>query len=102
MRLSQAAEADLLEIGQYTLDQWGASQADRYLYKLEACFQRLAKNPGMGRDCRKVAAGLRRFEHGEHVVFYRIVSDGIAVSRILYRGMLTGRSFPELSDDSSD
>jgi hypothetical protein len=34
-RLSQCAEADLLEMGAYTLRQWGADQAVRYLEVLE-------------------------------------------------------------------
>jgi plasmid stabilization system protein ParE len=44
-RFSQRAEADLMAIGAYTVDRWGAEQAVRYLDSLERCCRRLAENP---------------------------------------------------------
>ena len=35
-----------------------------------------------------VRPGLRRHEHGEHVIFYRQERGGILISRILHRRML--------------
>jgi toxin ParE1/3/4 len=87
-RFSQRAEADLKEIAAYTLRQWGEAQIMRYLDGLEACCQTLAANPAMGRACDDVRAGLRRMEHGRHVVFYRQEAGGILVLRILHRRML--------------
>jgi plasmid stabilization system protein ParE len=34
---SRRAEADLLEIGSYTLQTWGIDQTIRYIDQLEAC-----------------------------------------------------------------
>jgi hypothetical protein len=42
----------------------------------------------MGRGCDSVSNGLRRFEHGKHVVFYRIVTEGILIVRVLHQRML--------------
>jgi hypothetical protein len=39
--------------------------------------------------------GLRRLEHGKHVVFYRPKRAGIVVSRILHQGMLPDRHILE-------
>jgi toxin ParE1/3/4 len=52
----------------------------------------LARNPGIGRACDSVNPGLRRFEHERHVVFYRIVTGGIRVSRVLHQRMLPAKS----------
>ena len=90
-RLSRLAEADLLDIGAYTLDTWGEDQAIRYIDGLEGCCQRLAENPQLGRPCDHIRPGLRRMEHGRHVVFYRIKAGGILVSRILHQRMLPER-----------
>ncbi len=87
-RFSRRAEDDLLHIGDYTLHTWGKAQTARYLGELEVCCQRLADNPAFGRSCPSVQPGLRRFEHGEHVMFYRQASAGIFISRILHRRML--------------
>jgi plasmid stabilization system protein ParE len=44
-RFSSRAEADLLEIGAYTLHKWGEDQTIRYIDDLETCCQQLADNP---------------------------------------------------------
>ena len=87
-RISRLAEADLHNIGAYTLRIWGETQADRYLAQLEDCCQRLADHPALGRACDEIRSGLRRMEQGRHVVFYREEPDGIVISRILHQRML--------------
>lgn len=98
-RFSRRAEADLLSIGDYTLQKWGSDQAAQYLSELEACCQILANNPAMGRPCDDVRPGLRRHEHAEHVVFYRQKRGGILISRILHRRMLPDRHAIDDEDD---
>ena len=85
---SRSAKADLLNIGAYTLQTWGAAQAERYIGSLEACAKLLAGNPALGRPCGWIRPGLYRFEKGRHVFFYRRQEDGILVSRILHQSML--------------
>ena len=80
-----------MDIGTYTLRTWGEDQAIRYLAGLETCCQQLADNPELGRACDHVRPGLRRMEHGRHVVFYRIEAGAIVVSRILHQRMLPER-----------
>ena len=63
----------------------------RYLNELEAFCQTLADNPALGRPCDEVRQGLRRMEHGQHVVFYRQERTGILISRILHQSMLPER-----------
>jgi toxin ParE1/3/4 len=87
-RLSRLAEADLMDIGTYSLNKWGKERAIRYIDALEACCRQLADNPHLGRTCDQIRSGLRRMEHGRHVVFYRVEAKGIFVSRILHQGML--------------
>jgi len=81
----------LLGIGDYTLRTWGSAQAARYLGELEVCCQMLADNPALGRLCDDIRPGLRRLEHGKHVVFYRHERGGVLVSRILHQRMLPDR-----------
>jgi toxin ParE1/3/4 len=88
LRFSRGAKADLLSIGAYTLQTWGAAQAERYLDGLEQCSKMLAGNPSLGRPCDWIRSGLHRFEKGRHVVFYRREENGILVLRILHRSML--------------
>jgi toxin ParE1/3/4 len=88
LSFSRSAKTDLLSIGAYTLETWGAAQAERYLDSLERCAKMLAVNPLLGRPCNWIRSGLFRFEKGRHILFYRRVEDGILVSRILHQSML--------------
>jgi toxin ParE1/3/4 len=87
-RFSRRAEADLLSIGKYTLRKRGKAQTARYLTDLEVFCQTLSDNPALGRACDEIRPGLRRLEHGKHVIFYRRARAGIFVSRILHQSML--------------
>ena len=91
VRFSRSAEADLLRIGEYTLRTWGKSQAARYLGGFEVLCRTLAANPFLGRLCNEIRPGLRRTEHGMHVVFYRQERSGIRIIRILHQRMLPDR-----------
>lgn len=90
--VSLEAEADIDAIAAYTTNKWGWRQTDRYLGQLEDCFQLLAERPSIGRSCDTVQAGLRRFEVGKHVVFYRFESGGIRIVRVLHQQMLPTKS----------
>jgi toxin ParE1/3/4 len=95
LQLSRQAEADLLHIGNYTLDRWGERQADKYLAELEACCHRLAEAALLGRSCSHIRPGLHCIEQGSHVIFYRSVPETIFISRILHRRMLPNRHFDD-------
>ena len=97
---SRSAKTDLLSIGAYTIQTWGAAQAERYLDALECCAKLLAGNPSLGRRCEWIRPGLHRFEKGRHVFFYRREGDGIVISRILHQSMLPDQQYFEDADPS--
>ncbi len=83
--LTNAAKADLKEIGQYTQEVWGREQRVVYLTMLDGCFRRLAVNPLLGKDCSDIRAGYRKFSAGSHMIFYRQTSlDLIEIVRVLH------------------
>jgi len=100
VHFSRSAKADLLHIGAYTLQAWGAAQAGCYLDSLECCAKLLASNPLLGRPCDWVRPGLYRFEKKRHVLFYRLQKNGILVSRILHQSMMPDmQSFEDVPPD---
>jgi toxin ParE1/3/4 len=99
-QFSRLAEADLLRIGEYTLHKWGDAQAARYIGELEDCCHTLANNPALGRRCDDIRPGLRRHEHGKHVLLFRQERGGILISRILHQRMLPERQ--PIDDDEDD
>lgn len=59
----------------------------------------LADNPALGRMSNDIRTGLRRMEHGRHVIFYREAAGSILISRILHRSMLPERQSIDDEDD---
>ncbi|MFZ0394626.1 MAG: type II toxin-antitoxin system RelE/ParE family toxin [Terracidiphilus sp.] len=88
VRVSTEAGQDIDEITGHTLEKWGWRQTARYLDRLEATLEILARNPSIGRLCQGVHPGLRRFEVAQHVVFYTVEEHGIFIVRVLHERML--------------
>jgi toxin ParE1/3/4 len=90
--VSKAAQSDLRAIARYTLRTWGHPQALKYARELDECFQLLAENAGIGRECDAISSGLRRHELGKHVVFYRLKPGGIGIVRVLHQQMIPAKA----------
>jgi toxin ParE1/3/4 len=90
-RLTRHAERDVLDIYLYTLEHFGADQADRYTSDLFDRFGGLAERPSSGRDFSDIHPGARRANHGSHAIYYRTAADGILILRILHQKRDPGR-----------
>jgi len=86
-RLSWQASRDLEAIAEFTINRFGIERARQYRDELKACFESLAENPTMGRRAEQLAKGLRRLEHGSHIVFYVPLDDGVLLVRVLHHRM---------------
>lgn len=75
--VSPQAQRDLREIRSYTLQSWGADQADTYLGRIEGVFCRLLDNPEIGRERNDVKTGYRSIVIEKHVLFYKIEKSEI-------------------------
>ena len=94
VELSVAARKDLQEISRYTAWKWDREQAKKYLMELTSFCSILARHPHLGRKCEEVRPGLHRAEIGRHVIFYRVYSERITISRVLH-----GRIPPDLESN---
>lgn len=90
-RLSPAAERDLEAIWVYSVEQWGAAQADRYTNTLTTAFAELVQSPKTAPACDHIRMGYRRRSVGRHMIYFRITDYGIAVVRILHDRMDVSR-----------
>lgn len=89
-RLTPRAVADLDAIADYTIDQWGTDQLERYLGSLVRRFDWLCENPLAGRERNDVHPGYRSFPEGNHIVFYLISKDHIDIIGIPHKSMDVG------------
>lgn len=87
LRISRAADGDLVEIARYTTEQFGAEQARQYRDQFKRCFASLLENPMLGRSADELAPGLRRIRQQAHVVFYLADGDRVLIVRVLHYRM---------------
>jgi toxin ParE1/3/4 len=85
--LSGEADADIENIAEVSLQQWGLVRAERYILELHDAFRRLADFPDLGRDASLVRFGYRKIEVAGHSVFYRRVEDSVLIVRVLHQRM---------------
>jgi len=86
LEISPEANRDLVEIGVYIARQSGSPQrADSFLDLIHRTCEVLATQPEMGELRVEFATGqYRSFLVGSYVIYFRSVSDGILVARVLH------------------
>lgn len=82
--LSEIADKDLEDIFDYTLDEFGFDQAEKYLLEIEEIFQNLIVNPQLGKKRDEIKKGLYSFPKDNHIIFYRIFDNHIRIVRVLH------------------
>lgn len=82
--ITPAAKADLKEIYQYGLRQWGQAQSDSYLENLKDHFWSLTEQPLMGVERSELLPGTRSLPIESHALFYRVTTDTVEIIRVLH------------------
>lgn len=77
------AEQDIIEIWQYSFENWGEVQADRYHGQLDNAFTLIAENPSIGVDCGIVRKGYRKYYVSRHLIMYRTTKTTLHIIRVL-------------------
>lgn len=83
--LTKQAELDLLDVFLFGYEQFGSQQAETSAATLEHTFQLLAGNPLMGRKAGTIALGVRRHEHGSHIILYEEAKSGVLILAVVHR-----------------
>jgi toxin ParE1/3/4 len=81
--LTPSANRDLADIWMFIAAD-NPAQADDFIDLIDAKFQNLSRQPGLGRRREELAAGLRSFPVGRYVIFYLQVQDCLQIVRILH------------------
>jgi toxin ParE1/3/4 len=81
--LSPRANADLLKIWSFIASD-SETHADAFIDKLDDTLRLLARQPGMGRRRYDLVPGIQSFPVASYIIFYRAISRGIEVVRVLH------------------
>lgn len=84
VRFTRAAQADLEDIYDYTLDNWGRAQADSYLGLIEDHINRLNQNKALLRQFKDWREDGLKTLVGRHWVFLVESGNSYIVVRVLH------------------
>ena len=80
---SPAAETDIDDIWDYSADNWGPDQADRYTDEIRDACHALASGRKQGRVV-NVRPGYLKTLTGSHVIYFRDQGDRLEIVRVLH------------------
>ncbi len=81
------AENDLTKIFEYTFNNWGLDQAEKYQDELYHGIQLIANQTKLGKEYSFTNLPYRYFHVNRHLIFYRITDKECVVIRILHDRM---------------
>ncbi|RYX89614.1 type II toxin-antitoxin system RelE/ParE family toxin [bacterium] len=85
---TRRAVNDLIEIWDYTVEEWSENQAEKYYNLIIASCIDLANNPKLGKSYEIIDLNVLGYRCGEHIIFYREISiNEIEIARILHSMM---------------
>jgi len=87
VKLTRPAIRDLAEIGRYTRETWGVTQARRYRATLIARIRWLAGNRALWRERPELADDVYTYSEQSHVIVFWEYVDGIEILRVLHARM---------------
>ena len=85
--LTSGAESDIRGILDYTLNRWGAGQAEKYVLQFEQCLKDLVSGQRSGKTFSTELPEIRVSHCEHHYIFYVRQSDVLAVVAILHDSM---------------
>jgi toxin ParE1/3/4 len=87
IRVSALAESDLIGIWQYSFEESGETQADKYLEQLDSGIRKLAHNPELGMKRYYVRDESRVLFIGSLAVYYTATPEAVQIIRVLHGSM---------------
>ena len=87
LELSRRAQADLDDIRDYSVEQFGVDRAILYLDAVEQAFRRLLEHQRIGSQRGDIGEAVHSYPVGEHRIFYLLLPDRILIARVLHKAM---------------
>jgi toxin ParE1/3/4 len=87
LRLSNLALRDIEDIHDYTCEEWGTEQAERYSGQIADALEMIARTPERWRLRNEIHPGCRVCLSGKHAILYRVREGKVEASRILHGAM---------------
>ncbi len=88
VKLTPDAVDDLVGIEQYTSENWGVVQSEKYLSGLQETINLLALSPELGIERMDVQQGIKSFPYRSHMLYYIQNEEHLVVFACLHQRMI--------------
>lgn len=85
-QLTIPADQDLIDIWDYTDDQWGTDQADRYIHQIHSCFEKIGTGQAAVRPLAEIHPDLASSLCEKHRIFFLTRATPIIIA-VLHQRM---------------
>ena len=85
--LSPQAQNSLIQIGEYTLKNYGQQQKKKYLRMLRERMRLVAKNPEKGTERSDIKESYYSIRAEKHNIYYRVSDTHIEIIDLLHQSM---------------
>jgi plasmid stabilization system protein ParE len=82
IKLSESAELDLIDIGNYTIEHYGIDQMHKYLNDIDHAIQLVLENPNIGHSHAELPPEYQVWQVKHHYLIYMIDGETIYILRI--------------------
>lgn len=88
------ARKQVRAINAYSQINYGPTTAQIYVEGLQHTLTQLENNPGIGRNRDELGPDIMSFPAGGHIIFYRVITQGIEVLAVIHQRDDLGKFFP--------
>ena len=81
---TNAAVADLIEIDEFSLTQFGEEAGEAYMHGFDKAFELLRDHPRAGAAAYEYGKTYRCLVHQKHRIFYTVDIDNVLIVRVLH------------------
>jgi len=85
--LSPQAQKSLIQISNYTLENYGKKQKTTYLKLLRDKMRVVSANPNQGKDRQEIKPGYYSIQAEKHHIYYRVRDTHIEIIDVLHQSM---------------
>ena len=85
LRLSSAAQKDLLEISELSVERFGEAKAIDFLDGFDRIFRLLRDQPNSGQLRDELGTADRSFSHRPYRILYQVKGDEVLITRIIHQ-----------------
>jgi toxin ParE1/3/4 len=85
--LSEQAKADIIDILQYTYEQWGEPQVNAYSVIIDQALSHIHEHSHLGKKVPEISQHHRAMNAGQHIIFYTVTDSAINIARVLHNKM---------------